>query len=51
LTQTVEGEAIRFEKMPCGPIGFIKRDDGKIVCFDAGGDIQLGKIEIELLGH
>jgi hypothetical protein len=49
LTETVEGTILKFEKMPCGPIGFLTTDDGHRICFDAGCDISAGTIEIELL--
>ena len=49
LTATIEGTAERFFGMPGGPIGVVRRDDGSRVSFDAGFDIKLGKIELELL--
>ena len=50
LTETVTGRLTKFINMPAGPIGFI--EVGKVLfAFDAGADIEAGKIEIELQNH
>ena len=51
LTKTTTGVIERFVNMPAGPIGFLHADDGSKVAFDAGCDITVGKIEIELHTH
>jgi hypothetical protein len=51
LERTTEGVVTRWEHQPAGLIGFLRTDEGELICFDAAGDISSGKIELELRGH
>ena len=51
LTETVTGKIERFIRMPAGPIGVLRTDDGRAIVFDAYNDIGLGKIELERITH
>lgn len=50
LTETVTGVLVNVVKMPAGPIGFLKTDDGSQIAFDAGLDLKNGRVTLELDG-
>lgn len=48
LRESVSGIIKGFSKQPAGPVGILEDDDGNLIAFDAGLDLQNGRIDIEV---